>query len=85
MAAMGIKFTGEITLTPKPGPSAQEMEILRAVVDEAKKVGVLVQVHAVSPQSMMMAAVDVAAVPQLGVHLALPLADPGRSQVSLLP
>src|SRR5579862_2959493 len=24
MAAMGIKFTGEIALTPKPGPSAQE-------------------------------------------------------------
>src|SRR5690242_21005009 len=24
MAALGIKFTGEIALTPKPGPSAQE-------------------------------------------------------------
>ena len=65
MAAMGIKFTGEIALTPKPGPSPQEMEILRAIVDESKKVGVLVQVHAVSPPAMM-AAVD-AGVPLL-VH-----------------
>lgn len=65
MAGMGIKFTGEIALTPKPGPSAQEMEVLRAIVDESKKVGVLVQVHAVSPPAMM-AAVD-AGVPLL-VH-----------------
>ena len=65
MAALGIKFTGEIALTPKPGPSPQEMETLRAIVDEAKKVGVLVQVHAVSPPAMM-AAVD-AGVPLL-VH-----------------
>jgi imidazolonepropionase-like amidohydrolase len=57
MAAMGIKFTGEISLTPKPGPTAQEMETLRAIVDESKKSGVYVQVHAVSPQAMM-AAVD---------------------------
>jgi imidazolonepropionase-like amidohydrolase len=65
IAAMGIKFTGEIALTPKPGPSPQELETLRAIVDESKKVGVLVQVHAVSPQAMM-AAVD-AGVPLL-VH-----------------
>ena len=65
MAALGIKFTGEISLTPKPGPSPQEMETLRAIVDESKKVGVLVQVHAVSPPAMM-AAVD-AGVPLL-VH-----------------
>jgi imidazolonepropionase-like amidohydrolase len=57
MAAMGIKFTGEISLTPKPGPTPQELEILRAIVDESKKSGVYVQVHAVSPQAMM-AAVD---------------------------
>ena len=57
MAAMGIKFTGEISLTPKPGPTPQELEVLRAIVDEAKKSGVYVQVHAVSPQAMM-AAVD---------------------------
>jgi imidazolonepropionase-like amidohydrolase len=57
MAAMGIKFTGEISLTPKPGPTPQELETLRAIVDESKKSGVWVQVHAVSPQAMM-AAVD---------------------------
>jgi imidazolonepropionase-like amidohydrolase len=66
MAAMGIKFTGEIGLTPVPGPSEKELEVLRAVVDEAKKAGVIVQVHAVS-SSAMMAAVD-AHVPLL-VHL----------------
>ena len=66
MAALGIKFTGEIALTPVPGPSEKEIETLRAVVDEAKKVGVLVQVHAVSSPAMM-AAVDVG-VPLL-VHL----------------
>jgi imidazolonepropionase-like amidohydrolase len=57
MAGLGIKFTGEIALTPKPGPTAQELETLRAIVDESKKAGVWVQVHAVSPQAMM-AAVD---------------------------
>ena len=66
MAALGIKFTGEISLTPVPGPSAKEIEVLKAVVDEAKKVGVMVQVHAVS-SSAMVAAVD-AGVPLL-VHL----------------
>src|SRR5580658_2499819 len=66
MADMGIKFTGEIALTPVPGPSEKEIEVLRAVVDEAKKVGVMVQVHAVSSRAMM-AAVD-AGVPLL-VHL----------------
>jgi len=66
MAAMGIKFTGEIALTPVPGPSDRELEILRAVVDEAKKVGVMVQVHAVSSKAMV-AAVE-AGVPLL-VHL----------------
>ena len=66
MAKMGIKFTGEIALTPIPGPSAQEIEILKAVVDESKKAGVMVQVHAVSSKAMV-AAVD-AGVPLL-VHL----------------
>jgi imidazolonepropionase-like amidohydrolase len=66
MAAAGIKFTGEITLTPVPGPSEQEMQVLRAVVDEGKKAGVIVQVHAVSTPAMM-AAVS-AGVPLL-VHL----------------
>jgi imidazolonepropionase-like amidohydrolase len=66
MAGLGIKFTGEIALTPIPGPSEKEIEILKAVVDEAKKAGVMVQVHAVSSKAMV-AAVD-AGVPLL-VHL----------------
>jgi imidazolonepropionase-like amidohydrolase len=66
MAALGIKYTGEIALTPVPGPSAQELEVLNAILDEAKKVGILVQVHAVSSPAMM-AAID-AGVPLL-VHL----------------
>ena len=35
-AALGIKFIGEQNLTPKPGPTAKEMENLRAAVDESK-------------------------------------------------
>jgi imidazolonepropionase-like amidohydrolase len=66
MAALGIKFTGEIALTPIPGPSEKEIEVLKAVVDEAKKVGIMVQVHAVSSTAMV-AAVN-AGVPLL-VHL----------------
>jgi imidazolonepropionase-like amidohydrolase len=66
MAEMGIKFTGEIALTPVPGPTEKELEVLKAVVDEAKKVGVMVQVHAVSSRAMV-AAAD-AGVPLL-VHL----------------
>jgi imidazolonepropionase-like amidohydrolase len=57
MAEMGVKFTGEIGLTPVPGPSAQEIEVLKAVVDEGKKAGVMIQVHAVSSTAMM-AAID---------------------------
>jgi imidazolonepropionase-like amidohydrolase len=66
MAEMGVKFTGEIGLTPVPGPTQQELEVLRAVVDEAKKVGVMVQVHAVSSPAMV-AAVEAGA--RLLVHL----------------
>jgi len=66
MAGMGIKFTGEIALTPVPGPSEKELETLRAIVDEAKKVGVMVQVHAVSSSAMVAA---VAAGVPLLVHL----------------
>ena len=66
MAAMGVKFTGEIALTPVPGPTEQEVQVLRAVVDEGKKAGVMVQVHAVSTPAMM-AAVN-AGLPLL-VHL----------------
>src|SRR5215470_8373048 len=65
LAALGVKFIGEQALTPKPGPTAKEMDNLRAALDEAKKVNVWVQIHAVSPQAMM-AAVD-AGVPKL-VH-----------------
>jgi imidazolonepropionase-like amidohydrolase len=56
MKAAGIEYTGEISLTPVPGPTPQELEVLRAVLDEAKKIGVLVQVHAVSSPAMMAAA-----------------------------
>jgi imidazolonepropionase-like amidohydrolase len=66
MAEMGVKFTGEIGLTPVPGPTPQELEVLRAIVDEAKKVGVMVQVHAVS-SSAMVAGVEAGA--RLLVHL----------------
>jgi imidazolonepropionase-like amidohydrolase len=66
MAAMGIKFTGEIALTPVPGPSEKELEVLRAVVDEGKKAGVFIQVHAVSSKAMV-AAVDAGV--RLLVHL----------------
>ena len=55
MAAMGIKYTGEIALTPVPGPSEKEIETLRAILDEGSKVGVKVQVHAVSSPAMMAA------------------------------
>jgi len=66
LAAMGVKFTGEIALTPVPGPSAEEVEVLKAVVDEGKKAGVFVQVHSVS-SSALMAGVDAGA--RLFVHL----------------
>ena len=57
LAGLGVRFIGEQNLTPKPGPTAKELENLRAAVDESKKVNVWIQIHAVSPQSMM-AAVD---------------------------
>jgi imidazolonepropionase-like amidohydrolase len=64
LAALGIKFIGEETINPKP-PAPAQLENLRAIVDESKKVGALVMVHAVSPEAMS-AAVD-AGVPLL-VH-----------------
>jgi len=66
MAAMGVKYTGEISLTPVPGPGWKELEVLHAVLDEGKKVGVTVQVHAVSSPAMR-AAVEMG-IPLL-VHL----------------
>jgi len=66
LAAKGIKHTGEIALTPEPAPPQSEIEVLKAIVDEAKKVGVQVNVHAVSSPAMV-AAID-AGVTRL-VHL----------------
>ena len=66
MAAMGVKFTGEIALTPVPGPSEQELEVLRAIVDEGRKAGVQVQVHSVS-SSALVAGIDAGV--KLFVHL----------------
>jgi imidazolonepropionase-like amidohydrolase len=57
LAAKGVKHTGEIALTPEPGPPQAEIEVLKAILDEAKKVGVQVNVHAVSSPAMV-AAVD---------------------------
>ena len=57
LAAKGIKHTGEIALTPEPGPTQAEIEVLKAIVDEAKKAGIQVNVHAVS-SSAMVAAID---------------------------
>ena len=66
LAAKGVKHTGEIGLTPEPAPPQAEIETLKAIVDEAKKAGVQVNVHAVSSPAMA-AAVD-AGVTRL-VHL----------------
>jgi imidazolonepropionase-like amidohydrolase len=55
LAAKGIKHTGEIGLTPEPAPSQAEIEVLKAIVDEATKVGVQVNVHAVSTPAMVAA------------------------------
>ena len=66
MASQGIKHTAEIGLTPEPAPPQAEIEVLKAIVDEAKKAGVQVNVHAVSTPAMV-AAVD-AGVTRL-VHL----------------
>jgi len=66
MAAMGVKFTGEIALTPVPGPSEQELDVLRAIVDEGRKAGVQVQVHSVS-SSALVAGLDAGV--KLFVHL----------------
>jgi imidazolonepropionase-like amidohydrolase len=64
LVGLGIRFIGEETINPKP-PTPIQLENLRAIVDESKKSGALVMVHAVSPQAMI-AAVD-AGVPLL-VH-----------------
>jgi len=66
LAAKGVKHTGEIGLTPEPAPPQAEIETLKAIVDEAKKAGIQVNVHAVSRPAMA-AALD-AGVTRL-VHL----------------
>ena len=55
LAAADVKYTGEIGITPKPGPTELELSNLRAAVNEGEKVGVWIQVHAVSPQAMVAA------------------------------
>jgi imidazolonepropionase-like amidohydrolase len=57
LAAKGVRHTGEIALTPEPGPSQAEIDVLKAILEEAKKAGVQVNVHAVSSAAMV-AAVD---------------------------
>ncbi len=57
LKAMGIDWTGEISMSPLPRPSGEEVATLEAIVDEAAKVDMVVQVHAVST-SAMLAAVD---------------------------
>jgi imidazolonepropionase-like amidohydrolase len=57
LASMKVAYTGEILLTPLPGPSAGEIESLKAMLDEGRRQGVIVQVHAVSTPAMA-AAVD---------------------------
>ena len=57
LAARGVKHTGEIGLTPEPAPPQAEIEVLKAIVDEAAKAGVQVNVHAVSSPAMV-AAID---------------------------
>jgi imidazolonepropionase-like amidohydrolase len=66
LAKAGVKHTGEIGLTPEPAPPQAEVETLKAIVDEAKKAGIQVNVHAVSSPAMV-AAID-AGVTRL-VHL----------------
>ncbi len=53
MAAKGITHTGEIPVTPEPGATEAELEVLRAALDEGEKQGVQVNVHAVSTPAMM--------------------------------
>jgi imidazolonepropionase-like amidohydrolase len=55
MVSRGIKHTAEIALTPEPAPPQAEIEVLKAILDEAKKAGVQVNVHAVSTPAMVAA------------------------------
>ena len=53
LAALKVPYTGELLLTPVPGPTDKEIETLKAMLDEGAKSGVKVQVHAVSTPAMM--------------------------------
>jgi len=55
MAAQGIKYSGEVAVTPIPTATQQELAVLRAAVDEGEKDGVQVLVHAVSTPGMVAA------------------------------
>ena len=55
MAAKGVKHTAEIGLTPEPAPPQAEIEVLKAIIDEAAKHGVQVNVHSVSTPATMAA------------------------------
>lgn len=55
LAALGVKYTGEMLLTPLPGPGDQEVATLRAMLEEGERQGVTVQVHAVSTPAMLAA------------------------------
>ncbi len=57
LSQLGVRYTGEMLLTPVPGPTANELAILAAALDEGGKDNVKIQVHAVST-SAMMGAVD---------------------------
>ncbi len=61
LAAEGVHFTGEIAVTPEPGATPQELAVLKAAVEEGKKDGVEILVHAVSTPAMV-------AVSEAGVH-----------------
>ena len=59
MAAKGIKHTAEIAVgVPAPEPTPRDYEVLKAIVDEAAKVGVQVNVHSVTTP-WTLAALDV--------------------------
>jgi imidazolonepropionase-like amidohydrolase len=66
LVKLGIKNTCEIGVTPEPAPPQIEVDSLNIIVDEARKDGIQVNVHAVSSPAMI-AAID-AGVTRL-VHL----------------
>jgi hypothetical protein len=53
MAAQGVKYTGEFPVNPEPSATPAELAVLSAAADEGRKVGVQVQVHAVSTPAML--------------------------------